>query len=160
MSQTDPLTGLSNRRGFEDRTREIILGYKETKTVCTMVIDMDGLKLVNDKFGHYEGDRAIRALADAIKKSSDFGEIAGRAGGDEFYVFASDYSETRVNRFIERMNECVAEYNKLNKMDYKLDFSIGTYLTEADSYGRIEDYFKISDARMYEQKTSKPGRRK
>ena len=58
------------------------------------------------------------------------------------------------------MNECVAEYNASNKMDYKLDFSIGTYLTEADSYGKIEEYFRISDARMYEQKMAKPGRRK
>ncbi|MBP5553571.1 MAG: GGDEF domain-containing protein [Lachnospiraceae bacterium] len=160
LSVTDELTGLFNRRGFEDRIRAIVSGYKETKTVCTMVIDMDGLKLINDRFGHYEGDRAIRALADSIKKSSDFGEIAGRAGGDEFYVFASDYSEPRIGRFIERMNEFVAEYNKANKLDYKLDFSIGTYLIETDSYGRIEEYFKISDARMYEQKMSKPGRRK
>ena len=160
LSVTDELTGLLNRRGFEDRARTIVAGFKESKTVCTMVIDMDGLKRINDNFGHFEGDRAIRALADSIKKCCDFGEIAGRSGGDEFYVFASDYSEARVNRFVERMNECVAEYNASNKMDYKLDFSIGTYLTEADSFGRVEEYFKISDARMYEQKMSKPGRRK
>lgn len=160
LSVTDELTGLYNRRGFEDRARSILAGFKESKIVCTMVIDMDGLKRINDNFGHYEGDRAIRALADSIKKSSNFGEIAGRSGGDEFYVFASDYSEARVNRFVERMNECVAEYNASNKMDYKLDFSIGTYLTEADSFGKIEEYFRISDARMYEQKMAKPGRRK
>ena len=58
------------------------------------------------------------------------------------------------------MNEFVDEYNRANKMDYKMDFSIGTYLTEADSFGRVEEYFKISDARMYEQKMAKPGRRK
>lgn len=160
LSVTDELTGLYNRRGFEDRTRSILAGFKDSKTVCTMVIDMDGLKSINDNFGHYEGDRAIRALADSIKKSSNFGEIAGRSGGDEFYVFASDYSEARISRFIEHMNECIAEYNDSNKMDYKLDFSIGTYLTETDSYGKIEEYFRISDARMYEQKMSKPGRRK
>ena len=57
------------------------------------------------------------------------------------------------------MNDGVDEYNAANKRDYKLDFSIGTHLTEADSYGRIEDYFKISDERMYEQKMNKPGRR-
>ena len=160
LSVTDELTGLYNRRGFDDRTREMISGYKEAKPVCAMVIDMDGLKRINDKFGHHEGDRAIRALADSIKKCSDYGEIAGRTGGDEFYVFAPDYSEARLNRFIGRMRDFVADFNKANNMDYKLDFSIGSYLTEADSYGRLEDYFKISDARMYEQKTSKPGRRK
>ncbi len=160
LSVTDELTGLLNRRGFEDRTRDIIAGFKETKTICSMVIDMDGLKMINDRFGHYEGDRAIRALADCIKRCSDFGEIAGRAGGDEFYIFASDYSEARINRFIDRMNDFVAKYNEGNKLDYKLDFSIGTYLTEANSYGMIEEYFKVSDARMYEQKMSKPGRRK
>ena len=160
LSVTDGLTGLLNRRGFDDKTRAKIQGFTETKTVCAMVIDMDGLKRINDEFGHYEGDRAIRALADSIKQCCDSGEIAGRAGGDEFYVFAADYSEAELKRFIDRMNEYVDEYNASNKRNYKLGFSIGTYMTETDSYGRIEDFLKISDERMYEQKMNKPGRRR
>ena len=58
------------------------------------------------------------------------------------------------------MKAYVAEYNESNKRDYQLDFSIGAYITETDSFGKIEDFLKVSDSRMYEQKMSKPGRRK
>ena len=160
LSVTDGLTGMLNRRGFDDKTRTMIGGFSRKKTICTMVIDMDGLKRINDEFGHYEGDRAIRALADSITKSCDSGELAGRAGGDEFYVFAPDYSESRLERFIRHIRARVAEFNESNKSNYTLDFSIGAYLTETDSFGKIEDFLKISDERMYEQKMSKPGRRK
>ena len=160
LSITDGLTGMLNRRGFDDKTRSVISAFSGRKTVCTMVIDMDGLKKINDVFGHYEGDRAIKALGDSITRSCDLGEVAGRAGGDEFYVFAPDYSQTCLDRFIRHMKAYVAEYNESNKRDYQLDFSIGAYITETDSFGKIEDFLKVSDSRMYEQKMSKPGRRK
>jgi GGDEF domain-containing protein len=51
------------------------------------------------------------------------------------------------------------EYNDANNKEYKLDFSYGAYMTEADSYGKIEEYLKIADAKMYEQKMTKPERR-
>ena len=160
QSITDGLTGILNRRGFDDRSRNAISEIHGKRSVCTIVIDMDGLKRINDEFGHYEGDRAIKALADIIRRCCDSGEIAGRAGGDEFYVFATDYSETQLERFIGHMKEYAGEYDKKNKREYKMDFSYGAYITETDSYGRIEDFLKVSDARMYEQKMSKPGRRK
>ena len=149
-----------NRRGFDDKSRSTIANFSDKKNVCTMVVDMDGLKRINDEYGHYEGDRAIRALADIITRCCDSGEIAGRTGGDEFYIFAPDYSETILERFIGRMKQYTAEYNDSNKRGYLLDFSWGAYITESDSYGRIEEFLKISDARMYEQKMTKPGRRR
>ena len=158
-SITDGLTGLLNRRGFDDRSRRLISNINGKKNVCTLVIDMDGLKHINDEYGHYEGDRAIRALADIITRSCDCGEIAGRTGGDEFCIFAPDYSEACLNRLIERMKDHAADYNRSNRLDYKLDFSWGAYITETDSFGLIEDFLKISDSRMYEQKMTKPGRR-
>ena len=160
FSITDGLTGMLNRRGFDDKSRSTIANISDKKNVCTMVVDMDGLKRINDEFGHYEGDRAIRALADIITRCSDSGEIAGRAGGDEFYIFAPDYSETSLERFIGRMQQYTAEYNESNKRGYLLDFSWGAFITETDSYGKIEEFLKISDARMYEQKMTKPGRRR
>lgn len=160
LSITDGLTGMLNRRGFDNKSREAIADFHERITVCTLVIDMDGLKRINDEYGHSEGDRAIKALADMIIRCCDSGEIAGRVGGDEFYIFAPDYSEIRLNRFVERMKGYAEEYNMANTLDYKFDFSYGSFLTETDSYGSIEEFLKISDARMYEQKMSKPGRRR
>ena len=159
LSITDGLTGMLNRRGFDDRSRNVIAELSEPKTVCTIVLDMDGLKRINDDFGHHEGDRAIKALAGMIQKCCNSGEIAGRAGGDEFYIFAPDYSESRLNRFVEHLKDHVEEYNKAYQGGYILDFSYGAYICETDSYGRIEEFLKISDARMYEQKLTKPGRR-
>ena len=160
LSVRDGLTGMLNRRGFDNYSRDSISSLRESTYVCTMVIDMDGLKHINDEYGHYEGDRAIKTAADIITKCCDSGEIAGRAGGDEFYIFAVDYSETMLSRFIGRMKELIADYNEKNNKPYKIDFSFGTYLSETDSEGRLEDLLKISDSRMYEQKLSKPGRRR
>ena len=58
------------------------------------------------------------------------------------------------------MKSFTEEYNMVNTRDYKLDFSYGTYMVETNSYGSIEEFLKISDARMYEQKMAKPGRRR
>ena len=160
LSVTDDLTGMLNRRGFEDKSRSTIMEFSNRRMVCTIVIDMDGLKRINDVYGHYEGDRAIKALAEMIKRSCENGEIAGRVGGDEFYIFAVDYSERCLERFIEHMKEYAAEFNASNGAGYQLDFSYGSYLTEMDAFGKIEEYLKISDGRMYEQKMTKPGRRK
>ena len=160
LSIKDGLTGMLNRRGFDDKSRKAISGLHGRKLVCTIVIDMDGLKKINDVYGHYEGDRAIKTLADIITKCSDSGEIAGRAGGDEFYIFAIDYTENRLKRFIDHMKEMLNEYNQNNGREYQIDFSYGAYMIETDSYGQIEDFIKISDERMYSQKMTKPGRRK
>lgn len=160
LSIEDGLTGLLNRRGFESRSRNAIATIRGRKNVCTMVIDIDGLKRINDLYGHYEGDRTIKAAADIIKECCDSGEIAGRTGGDEFYIFASDYSETQLERFTNRLRQGVSGFNGSSGSPYKLEVSFGSYLTETDSFGRLEDLIKVSDARMYEQKQSKPGRRR
>lgn len=158
LSIRDGLTGMLNRRGFDDSSRSLLSNMREKTSVCAMVIDMDGLKQINDAYGHYEGDRAIRALADSITACCDSGEIAGRAGGDEFYIFAPYYSETHLSRFLLRLRELVDAFNRNNSVGYNMDYSCGAYITETDCYGRIEDFLKISDSMMYAQKQSKPGR--
>ena len=160
QSIRDGLTGLLNRRGYEELSREALLSIVGNKTVCTMVIDMDGLKHINDEYGHYEGDCAIRAAADLIAKCCGAGEIAGRAGGDEFYIFAADYSEKKAENFIRRFRELTEIYNKHSNKPYKIELSYGVYVIEADSSTNLEDLISVSDKKMYEQKQAKPNRRK
>ena len=121
---------------------------------------MDGLKHINDDFGHYEGDRAIKAAANIITKCCDSGEIAGRAGGDEFYIYAPEYSEKKLERFIEKLNRLTANYNESFNKPYRIELSYGALITSANSNSRLEDLLKISDERMYEMKQAKPNRRK
>ena len=125
-----------------------------------MVIDMDGLKHINDVYGHYEGDCAIKTAAGFINNCCISGEIAGRTGGDEFFIFASDYSEEKAERFISRFLNYLEAYNKNSDKPYKLELSYGTYVTEADCNTRLEDLLSVSDSRMYTQKQAKPNRRK
>lgn len=160
LSIRDGLTGMLNRRGFEELSREAIRSFDEDRTICTMVIDMDGLKHINDEYGHYEGDRAIQATANIITKCCDAGEIAGRAGGDEFYIFAPEYSQKKLERFLERLEGQVKNFNIVSNKPYDLEVSYGTNLTVATARDRLEDLIKVSDTRMYEQKMTKPNRRK
>ncbi len=160
LSVHDELTGILNRRGFNEFSQNAIKSLSGKNTVCTMVVDMDGLKHINDIYGHNEGDFAIRTAAHIITECCVSGEIAGRAGGDEFYIYASDYSQEKLNRFERELVRLCEEYNESNGKPYRIELSCGAYLCETDSSGSIEDYLKISDARMYEQKMSKPDRKK
>ena len=160
LSIRDGLTGMLNRRGFDDQAREALRSFSAKRTVCSIVIDMDGLKHINDDYGHYEGDKAIKSVADIITWCCDSGEIAGRAGGDEFYIFAPEYSEKLLERFTERLQGFIKRHNQNSNKPYDINVSYGAFLTEADSTSSLEDFIKISDSRMYEQKRSKPGRRK
>lgn len=160
ISIRDALTGMLNRRGFEERSREAIRNIDSERLVCTMVIDMDGLKHINDIYGHHEGDRAIKKAAEIITNCCESGEIAGRAGGDEFYVFAPDYSERKLLRFVSNLRKYIKQYNDTANKPYVMDMSFGTFLTMTDGSGRLDDFLRISDSRMYEQKQAKPNRRK
>ena len=159
MSTKDDLTGMLNRRGFDILSNEMLRSFDKEHTVCTMVIDMDGLKRINDVYGHHEGDIAIKAAADIITECCDSGEISARTGGDEFFIFAPNYSADKLLRFITRLDDMVAEYNRRQKNEYVLSLSYGTLLAKTDSDTKLSELLKISDSRMYRQKHSKPYRR-
>ena len=160
LSIHDELTGIFNRRGFNEFSQKAIRSLEGKSKICTMVIDMDGLKHINDIYGHNEGDFAIKTAAHIITECCRSGEIAGRAGGDEFYIYASDYSQQKLDEFNCELVRLCEEYNENHDKPYRIEMSYGSYLCETDKDGSIEDFLKISDARMYEQKMAKPGRKK
>lgn len=160
LSIRDDLTGMLNRRGFEELSQKVIGSFDRERLVCTMVIDMDGLKYINDEYGHYEGDCAIRTVADIITKCCDAGENAGRVGGDEFYIFAAEYSQKKLMRFLEKLENQINSFNSISNKPYNIQVSYGTNLTTATSQDSLESLIKVSDSRMYEQKKNKPNRRK
>ena len=159
LSTMDVLTGMLNRRGFELFSDETIRSFDREHTVCTMVLDMDGLKKINDIYGHHEGDAAIKSAADIIAECCKSGEISARTGGDEFYIFAPDYSQEKLDGFISRLNSLIEKFNSERGKPYELSISYGTLLTSADADIKLEELLKISDTKMYEQKLSKPNRR-
>ncbi|MCA9584661.1 MAG: GGDEF domain-containing protein [Myxococcales bacterium] len=87
LADTDPLTGLFNRRYLEGRSLEALARARRGGTRLSMlVVDVDGLKTINDTFGHAEGDAVIRTVAESIAASVRSGDVAARVGGDEFAI--------------------------------------------------------------------------
>src|SRR3569832_81410 len=95
LSQTDPLTGLLNRRGFlAEASRRIARRARQPEPASLLYIDLDNFKLVNDVHGHRAGDEALRRFADILRDNSRSGDLVGRLGGDEFVVWLDGMDES------------------------------------------------------------------
>ena len=124
----DMLTGLYNRQGFYQRVETMKEKALEIDAMQMTVIsiDMDGLKYINDTYGHGEGDAALRVFGHIIRKSIDR-EVAARIGGDEFLiVFAGDYNYGRAAEIVASIKKEIAAYNKLGMVPYEIHASIGS----------------------------------
>ena len=155
LSIHDELTGILNRRGFNELSQQSFESLNGKSTVCTMAMDMDRLKHINDVYGHNEGDFAIKTASQIIIECCKSGEIAGRAGGDEFYIYASDYSQEKLDRFNQDLARITEIYNARINKPYRVELSCGSYLCETDKNGSLEEFLRISDLRMYDLKMSK-----
>ena len=110
LAATDPLTGLCNARAFQERLRhELARVARYPEPLSLLMIDLDGLKRVNDESGHAAGDDAIRAVATAIRHELRKIDLGARLGGDEFGVLAPRTTEEAVRALAERLRARVAE---------------------------------------------------
>ena len=117
-----------------------------------LFVDINNMKIINDEYGHLNGDLAIKATADSMRKSLPDGWLIGRYGGDEF-IAVGRYRE---HQTIEGYRELFAAalYNTMEglKISFELTASAGCCVIHPDSNGTIEDYLKIADESMYEEK--------
>lgn len=161
MYVSDATTGLKNRHGFDEESRRMYSRIlREGGSFAIITIDMDGLKTINDSFGHAEGDSSLRALAGVINDSCFSGESCFRVGGDEFQVLALDYSENSIRKFYKRFNEAMSEYNKYSKKPYIVQASYGHVICTPDSRKSLSEWMTISDNLMYEMKEKNRASRK
>ena len=149
LYQQDSLTGLYNRRGFERKIRELYEEEDENLKVAISSIDADGLKHVNDTFGHLEGDKVITAIAESISESLDTGEFAARVGGDEFSAVILLRDGKDMYQFRERVYENVKK-KSAEFSDYSLGVSVG--VAEVKSQRNLIEGMQEADKDMYEQK--------
>lgn len=104
ISLTDPLTGLANRRLLDKRLREeLARADRYNHPLALVLLDLDGLKNVNDRRGHEAGDNAIRAVARTLQKTCRSTDLAARLGGDEFAVLAPNITELEARTLAERI---------------------------------------------------------
>lgn len=125
------------------------------------VIDMDGLKTINDVYGHLEGDRAICLVADMISEEAQAGDLVIRYGGDEFFILSNNTDETYWKNFGVRINELLADIVKKDELPYQMGVSIGYFVSrEAGADDSLEYAIAQADYRMYENKKQRKAARR
>ena len=152
----DPLCGIYNRNGFVRQADRMFRQCMEKgDTIMIAFIDMDGLKYINDTFGHDEGDFALQQLASVIRDTCADGSVCARFGGDEFIVAASGVTEDAGNRLEAGFKHHLAEINRNLGKPYTLSASIGAFVTDAAENMNLFSLIAQADQMMYEQKKRK-----
>ena len=157
LSITDELTGLLNRRGFFQfaYSRMPHLNRDPERMPFIMFMDMDGLKNINDSYGHKEGDVAISVFAEILKVTLREEDIIGRIGGDEFVVFSSVKSQEDGERLVKRIRNELDEYNNKKQRPYIVQSSIGSIILESATRECFESAILNADNILYEEKMVK-----
>lgn len=149
----DSLADINNRNGFRINTQQLYsYCISAKKPVMLMFLDMDGLKYINDTFGHKAGDAAISGMAEVLKAACTGGEICCRFGGDEFIVFAADYTETQAQTLSERIQKLLDEKNAALKASYTLAASLGFHITVPQPDTNLFQLVTVADNIMYAEK--------
>ncbi len=156
LSLTDDLTGLYNRKGFlalaEHRVK---LAYRDRKPFSVAFVDVDGLKQINDEFGHQEGDRALLEVAHVLRDCFRQSDILARLGGDEFAVFFAEDDANRISSITSRIQQSLDACNAAADRLYRLSFSIGIVSANSTNQRDIGTLLGHADALMYRQKRRK-----
>lgn len=153
MSLMDELSGLYNRRGFLALAeQQLRLAVRQRGGAVLLYADLDGMKQINDVYGHGEGDRAIVEAARLLTTTFRGSDIIARMGGDEFVVLAPDVPHGEVNRLRARLDEAVRTRNERRREPYRLAISVGAAYFDPDTPCTLEELLARADQAMYERK--------
>ena len=139
LASVEPLSGLPNRREFmRALDAELSRASRSGRSFAVVLLDVDRLKLINDRCGHRAGDRAILRVANALRISRRASDTAGRIGGDEFAVVLPDADTTAARRFLVRMHSVLSRHRRAGTVtisggaaEYPRDGATGEALLEA-----------------------------
>lgn len=156
----DPLTGVYNRFGME-RYFAIVKEKCIDKQLYLFLsfADIDGLKKINDVFGHEEGDRIIRDTG-RILQDETVDSYVIRYGGDEFIVMGTAFSEQEAESYWTRVQRAIDDYNAEHEGMAVMSVSSGYQLVRLDPYSVLDDCIGEADKKMYEEKNKKKAMKK
>jgi diguanylate cyclase (GGDEF)-like protein len=149
----DELTGLYNRRGFLTLARQQIkMAERMRRGLVHIFFDLDGMKQINDTYGHREGDLALIESAEILRTTFRQSDVLARIGGDEFAVLALETSEVRADLLFARLQDTLNERNARGHRPYALSFSMGITSYEPGRSSSVEELLAQADRMMYQQK--------
>ncbi len=150
LAYTDPLTGLQNRASYVERVQKIRSG-QEKGSFCCIMLDMNNLKEINDRKGHQEGDHALIAVADSLRKVFAPGwNVVYRIGGDEFLVILKEQDGEHVEKLLCEFNSEMK--GKEKEIGFPLSVAAGYFILKSEQRKDIEYAIDQADRKMYEAK--------
>ncbi len=156
LSLVDDLTGLYNRKGFfalaEHRVK---LANRTGEPFSIAFVDLDGLKRINDTFGHLEGNRALVDAANVLRESFRESDILARLGGDEFAIFIAEAAESKIANITSRIQQNLTACNSAAGRSHRLSFSTGIVSAGDPKTSDLETLLASADALMYQQKSGR-----
>ena len=156
LATLDELTRISNRRGFVMLAQHSLhLCVRQKLSASLVFIDLDKFKLVNDTFGHAEGDRALKVFAEKITTACRESDICARLGGDEFAMLLIDASKERAENVVSRLGKSVEKYNQEAKRGYDISFSHGIVEFNPEKHHALDAMLADGDSLMYGLKRAK-----
>ncbi len=156
LSLIDELTGLHNRRGFMTlATQQIKIADRLGQGLTLLYADVDDLKLINDTYGHQEGDRALNDAAAVLRASFRASDIIARLGGDEFAGLVLESGDETEAAVLTRLQENLNAHNLLEQRPYRLSISYGTAAYDVRQPSTVQELLARGDKDMYRYKQRK-----
>lgn len=157
LALTDSLTGLLNRRGLEEKI-ELLWSYtmREKQNAAIIMVDIDYFKSYNDRFGHVEGDRCLREVANAIKRGAKRKtDVIARIGGEEFLVFAHQLDGEKALKLAKSIKKNIEEINLSSGNqceDEHITASIGISVMSPKDDNTFNELYDKADCQLYQAK--------
>ncbi|MGL5490093.1 MAG: diguanylate cyclase domain-containing protein [Shewanella sp.] len=153
LNTLDPLTMISNRRGFEQLAFQSLASCRRTNSQAALVFfDLDFFKELNDSFGHRKGDQVLYDFAHLLMAAFRESDVIARLGGDEFVVLLSFVKIDAVHVAIERFQSLLEQYNQQHPLQPTLVSSIGVAHWSPELDINLEDLLDAADRAMYQDK--------
>jgi diguanylate cyclase (GGDEF)-like protein len=156
MSLRDELTGLYNRRGYSIVASQYLkILNRQNEGAFVMYADLDNLKLINDNYGHNEGDIVLRETANILKVTFRESDIIARIGGDEFAVIPIGTQSDTAGKILSRLHKAIENFNAKRKLPYRVSLSTGIAYYDPEHPCSVKELLNKADKLMYEQKRQK-----
>jgi diguanylate cyclase (GGDEF)-like protein/PAS domain S-box-containing protein len=153
MATVDEATGLLNRRGFlQLAEHHLVLASRRGEDVSVLFLDLDGLKQVNDTYGHDAGTALIAEAGEVLRSATRESDVVGRVGGDEFCVMLMPGGPIAEAAVLVRLEDAIAERDLRTSLSCPLQLSIGTSRTGPADQSPLGDLIRDADLHMYDHK--------
>jgi diguanylate cyclase (GGDEF)-like protein/PAS domain S-box-containing protein len=153
LSLTDELTGLYNRRGFSTLAeRHLSLARRKGQDLLLVLADIDGLKPINDTFGHHAGDQVVIDAANVLRGTYRRVDIIARLGGDEFTAFPIEAGADSSEILMNRLQENIARHNERYTRPFRLSMSVGIGCINPADCPNVQRLLAEADRELYRRK--------